>query len=57
MATAAGVDIDKAVGMAEDSLNVFGKMTDDPLKLAENFQYISDIMVKTANPANMDLSL
>jgi TP901 family phage tail tape measure protein len=57
MATAAGVDLDKAVGMAADSLNVFGKMTDDPLKLAENFQYVSDIMVKTANLANMDVSM
>jgi TP901 family phage tail tape measure protein len=57
MATAAGVDLDAAVGMAADSLNVFGKMTDDPLKLAENFQYVSDIMVKTANLANMNISM
>jgi TP901 family phage tail tape measure protein len=57
IATAAGLDLDKAVGMAADALAVFGKMTDDPLKLANNFQYVSDIMVKTANLANMDLSL
>jgi TP901 family phage tail tape measure protein len=56
MATAAGVDLDNAVGMAADSLNIFGKMTDDPIKLAENFQYVSDIMVKTANIANMDIT-
>ncbi|MDR2097700.1 MAG: phage tail tape measure protein [Spirochaetaceae bacterium] len=57
IATAAGLDLDKAVGIAADALAVFGKMTDDPLKLANNFQYVSDIMVKTANLANMDLSL
>jgi TP901 family phage tail tape measure protein len=56
MATAASLDLDQAVGMAADALNVFGKMVDDPLKLAKNFQYVSDIMVKTANLANMDLS-
>jgi TP901 family phage tail tape measure protein len=56
MATAAGVDLDNAVGMAADSLNIFGKMTDDPIKLAKNFQYVSDIMVKTANIANMDIT-
>jgi TP901 family phage tail tape measure protein len=56
MATAASLDLDQAIGMAADALNVFGKMVDDPLKLAKNFQYVSDIMVKTANLANMDLS-
>jgi TP901 family phage tail tape measure protein len=56
MATAAGVDLDEAVGMAAGALNVFGKMTDDPLKLAENFQYVSDIMVRGANLANMSIS-
>jgi TP901 family phage tail tape measure protein len=57
MATAAGVDLDEAVGMAADALNVFGKMTDDPVKLAENFQYVSDVMVRTVNLANMELKL
>jgi TP901 family phage tail tape measure protein len=57
MATAAGIEIDAAVGMAADSLSVFGKMSNDPLILAENFQYVSDIMVKTASLANMDISM
>jgi TP901 family phage tail tape measure protein len=56
MATAAGVDLDKAVGMAAGALNVFGKMTNDPLKLAENLQYVSDVMVRGANLADMSLS-
>jgi TP901 family phage tail tape measure protein len=56
MATAAGVDLDKAVGMAAGALNVFGKMTDDPIKLAENFLYVSDIMVRGANLADMSIS-
>jgi len=57
MATAAGLDLDKAAGMAADSLGVFGLMSDDPLKLADNFKYVSDVMVKTASLANMDLPL
>jgi hypothetical protein len=57
IAAAAGLELDQVVGMAADSLNVFRKMTDDPIKLAENLQYVSDIMVKTVNIANMDLSL
>jgi TP901 family phage tail tape measure protein len=56
MATAACVDLDDAVSMATGALNVFGKMTDDPLKLAENLQYVSDVMVKGANLADMSLS-
>jgi TP901 family phage tail tape measure protein len=56
MATAASMDLDQAVGMAAGALNVFGKMVDDPLKLAENFQYVSDVMVRGANLANMSLS-
>jgi TP901 family phage tail tape measure protein len=57
MATAAGIELDAAVGMAADAMGVFGLMSDDPLELADNLKYVSDIMVKTASLANMDLPL
>jgi len=57
LATAAGLDLNAAAGIAADALGVFGMMTDDPVKLADNFSYLSDVMVKTASLANMDLPM
>jgi TP901 family phage tail tape measure protein len=57
LATAAGIDLSKAAGMAADSLGVFRMMSDDPTKLAENFEYVSDILAKASSMANMDIGL
>ena len=56
LATAASVDLDQAVGMAVGGLNTLGLMSDDPVKLADNMAYMSDIMAYTANSANMSLT-
>jgi TP901 family phage tail tape measure protein len=57
LATAAGIELNEAASMAADSLNVFNMMSDDPAKLAGNFEYISDILVKASSIANMDIGL
>ena len=56
LATAAGVGLSEAVGMAVGSLNVLGKMSDDPVVLAENMKVLSDVMAYTADSANMSLT-
>ena len=52
LATSAMVDIDSAVSMATGTLNIFGKMSDDPKILAGNMKYISDVLAKTADMAD-----
>jgi TP901 family phage tail tape measure protein len=56
LATAAGVDLDNAVGMAAGTLNVFNMMSKDTGILEKNFGRISDIMTRTANLADQDIS-
>jgi TP901 family phage tail tape measure protein len=56
LATAAGIDLDNAVGMAAGTLNVFNMMSKDTGVLEKNFGRISDIMTRTANLADQNIS-
>ena len=56
LATAAGVSLEDAVGMAVGGLNVMGMMSKDPEILAENMTRLSDVMAYTADSANMSLT-
>lgn len=55
LATAACVNMDDAVALAIGSLTTMGMKSDDPIKLAENFVHLSDVMTHTANSAYMSL--
>ncbi|MDR2734306.1 MAG: phage tail tape measure protein [Spirochaetota bacterium] len=56
LATAACLDLDAATGMAVGTLKRLDLLSDDPLKLADNMQYVSDIMAKTARTAGASVS-
>lgn len=56
LATAACVEMNKAVGMAVGGLNVMGMMSDNPEILAQNMKRLSDVMAYTADSANMSLT-
>ena len=56
LATAAGADLTTAVDMATDALGAFGLMTEDEKALEGNLNRLSDVMAKTTNMFNTDIS-
>ena len=56
LATAAGADLTTAVDIATDALGAFGLMTEDEKALEGNLNRLSDVMAKTTNMFNTDIS-
>ena len=56
LATAAGADLTTAVDIATDALGAFGLMTEDEKALERNLNRLSDVMAKTTNMFNTDIS-
>ena len=56
LATAAGADLTTAVDIATDALGAFGLMTEDEKLLEGNLNRLSDVMAKTTNMFNTDIS-
>ena len=56
LATAAGADLTTAVDIATDALGAFGLMTEDEKTLEGNLNRLSDVMAKTTNMFNTDIS-
>ncbi|MGP1602109.1 phage tail tape measure protein [Treponema sp.] len=56
LATAAGADLTTAVDIATDALGAFGLMTEDEKVLEGNLNRLSDVMAKTTNMFNTDIS-
>ena len=56
LATAAGADLTTAVDIATDALGAFGLMTEDEKALEGNLNHLSDVMAKTTNMFNTDIS-
>lgn len=56
LATAAGADLTTAVDIATDALGAFGLMTADEKALEGNLNRLSDVMAKTTNMFNTDIS-
>ncbi|WP_315601921.1 phage tail tape measure protein [Treponema socranskii] len=56
LATAAGADLTTAVDIATDALGAFGLVTEDEKALEGNLNRLSDVMAKTTNMFNTDIS-
>lgn len=56
LATATGADLTTAVDIATDALGAFGLMTQDEKALEGNLNRLSDVMAKTTNMFNTDIS-
>ena len=56
LATAAGADLTTAVDIATDALGASGLMTEDEKALEGNLNRLSDVMAKTTNMFNTDIS-
>ena len=56
LATAAGADLTTAVDIATDALGAFGLMTEDEKALEGNLNRLSDVIAKTTNMFNTDIS-
>jgi TP901 family phage tail tape measure protein len=57
LATAAGMDLTTAVDIATDALGAFGLMSSDTDILSGNLDRLSDVMARTTNMFNTDMSM
>lgn len=56
LATVANADLATATDIASDSLGAFGLMTDDTGQLLKNYTRLNDVMAKTMNSTNTDMT-
>lgn len=57
LAASVGLDLTSAVDMATDAMGAFNMVSDDQNQISENMNRIADVVAKTTNMANTDMSM
>lgn len=57
LAASVGLDLTSAVDMATDAMGAFNLVSDDQNQISENMNRIADVVAKTTNMANTDMSM